>query len=38
MKITNIKTYKFSVPTGQAIPDPQTGELLSSASKSWLFL
>jgi len=38
MKITGIKTYKFSVPTGQDIRDPQSGELLSSASKAWLFL
>ena len=38
MKITNIKTYKFSVPTGGGVRDPHTGELLASASKSWLFL
>ena len=38
MKITGIKIYKFSVPTGQAIHDPQSGELLSSTAKAWLFL
>ncbi|MBT3345276.1 MAG: hypothetical protein HN712_16250 [Gemmatimonadetes bacterium] len=38
MKITSLRTYKFSVPTGQAIYDPATGELLSSTSKPWLFL
>ena len=38
MKITGIRTYKFSVPTGQEIRDPNTGELLCSASKPWLFL
>ena len=38
MKITSIKTYKFSVPTGQEIRDPHTGALLCSTSKPWLFL
>lgn len=38
MKITGIKTYKFSVPTGQALRDPSTGELVCSAQKGWLFL
>lgn len=38
MKISLIKTYKVSVPTGQQIRDPQTEELLSSTSKAWLFL
>ena len=38
MKIANIQTYKFSVPTGQEIRDPHSGELLCSASKPWLFL
>ena len=26
MKISEIQTYKFSVPTGQEIRDPKTGE------------
>ena len=38
MKITNVKTYKFSVPTGQDVRDPDTGEQLSSSSKPWLYL
>ena len=38
MKITGIKTYKFSVPTGQNILDPHTGQLLSSTTRPWLFL
>ena len=38
MKITAAKTYKFSVPTGQALKDTHTGALISSASKAWLFL
>jgi len=38
MKITELRTYKFSVATGQEIRDPQTGQLLCSASKPWLFL
>jgi len=38
MKITDIRTYKFSVPTGQEIRDPASGELLCSTSKPWLFL
>lgn len=38
MKISGIKTYKFSVPTGQNIRDPHTGQLISSTSKPWLFL
>ena len=38
MKITSYKTYMFSVPTGQEIRDPGTGELICSTNKSWLFL
>ncbi|MDP6108195.1 MAG: mandelate racemase/muconate lactonizing enzyme family protein, partial [Candidatus Brocadiia bacterium] len=38
MKITGIKTYKFSVPTGQQTLDPHTGEMLYSKTKAWLFL
>ena len=38
MKITSVKTYPLSVPTGQEIRDPGTGELLCSTMKSWLFL
>ena len=38
MKITGIKTYPFSVPTGQDVRDPKTGELLCSTAKPWLFL
>ncbi|MBI4531017.1 MAG: mandelate racemase/muconate lactonizing enzyme family protein [Candidatus Latescibacteria bacterium] len=38
MKITDITTYKFSVPTGQETRDPHTGALLCSTSKPWLFL
>lgn len=38
MKIRDLRTHKFSVPTGQAIRDPATGELLCSTSKPWLFL
>lgn len=38
MKISGIQTYKFSVPTGQDIRDPHTGQLLCSTSKPWLFL
>ncbi len=38
MKITGVRTYKFSVPTGQEIRDPHTGALLCSTSKPWLFL
>lgn len=38
MKITAVKTYPFSVPTGQEIRDPSTGELICSTHKSWLFL
>ena len=38
MKITGIKTYKFSIPTGQQLHDSKTGELISSNSKAWLFL
>ena len=38
MKITGVQTYKFSVPTGQEIRDPNTGELISSTAKPWLFL
>ena len=38
MKITSVRTYKFSVPTGQETRDARTGELLCSTSKPWLFL
>lgn len=38
MKITKITTYKFSVPTGQTVRDKNTGELLSSLGKPWLWL
>ncbi len=38
MKITALRTHKFSVPTGQEIRDPATGQLLCSTSKPWLFL
>ena len=38
MKITGLRTYKFSVPTGQGVRDPATGEMLSSSAKPWLFL
>lgn len=38
MKISSVRTHKFSVPTGQEILDPATGELLCSTSKPWLFL
>ena len=38
MRITGVKTYKFSVPTGQETRDERTGELLCSTSKPWLFL
>ncbi len=37
-KITEIKTYKFNVPTGKPRVDPGTGKLISSAFKTWLFL
>ena len=38
MKITGLRTYKFSVPTGQGVGDLATGEMLSSSAKPWLFL
>jgi len=38
VKITGIRIYKFSVPTGQESRDPHTGALLGSTSKPWLFL
>ncbi len=38
MKITGMKTYKFSVGTGEAQIDPHTGGLISSTSKAWLLL
>ena len=28
MNITDLRTHKFSVPTGQQVRDPATGELL----------
>ena len=38
MKITGIKTYKFDVPAGEETHDRNTGALLSSNFKPWLFL
>ena len=39
MKITAVKTYPVSVPTGQKpILDPKSGEKLYSTHKSWLFV
>lgn len=38
MKITATRTYKLSVPTSQSLRDLHTGKLISSTSKSWLFL
>ena len=39
MRITGIRTYAFSVPTGgQEVRDPHLGHLLCSMSKPWLFL
>ena len=38
MKITGVKTYKFSVATGQQERDPVTGEAIASAEKGWLLL
>jgi len=38
MKITALKTYPFSVPTGGDSRDPHSGELLCSTKKSWLFV
>lgn len=38
MKITGVRTYKFSVSTGQDVRDPHTGESLASTAKPWLFL
>jgi len=38
VKITALRTYKFSVPTGQQITDPHSGESIASTSKAWLFL
>ena len=38
MKITALKTYPFSVPTGGGSHDPHSGELLASKKKSWLFV
>ncbi len=38
MKITGIKTYKFSVSMGPITKDPHTGQVISSAAKTWLFL
>ncbi|MDP7398228.1 MAG: mandelate racemase/muconate lactonizing enzyme family protein, partial [Lentisphaeria bacterium] len=38
MKITALKTYPFSVPTGGNSRDPHSGELLCSTMKSWLFV
>ncbi|MEW6756367.1 MAG: mandelate racemase/muconate lactonizing enzyme family protein [Candidatus Latescibacterota bacterium] len=38
MRITGLRTYKFSVPTRQEVRDPHTGQLLCSTAKPWLFL
>lgn len=38
MRITGIRTYKFSVPTGQPVIDPSNNLPIYSASKPWLFL
>ncbi len=38
MKITAIRTYKFSISTGQNVRDQASGELLVSTTKPWLFL
>ena len=38
MKITAVRTYKFSVATGQQVRDPGTGELIASTEKGWLLL
>ena len=38
MKITGMKTYKFSVATGQQERDPGTGEAIASTEKGWLLL
>lgn len=38
MRITSLRTIKLSVPTGQSLRDPATGELICSTSKPWLFL
>lgn len=39
MKITGLRTYKFSIPMGQNQQDPDTGgDLPASPSKPWLFL
>lgn len=38
MKIVGIRTFKFSVPTGQSIIDPVTRRQISSVQKPWLFL
>ena len=38
MKITAVRTYKFSVATGQQVHDPVTGEPIASTEKGWLLL
>ena len=39
MKITGIKTYKFTAAAPEALRDPQTGEFLrATGAKDWLFL
>lgn len=38
MKITDLRTHLFSVPTGHVVHDPVTGEQISSTTKPWLFL
>ena len=38
MKITAVKTFKFSVDTGQTVRDPKNKQALSSSYKNWLFV
>ena len=38
MKITGIRQYKFSVPTGSPAVDVESGSTYGSASKPWLLL
>ena len=38
LKITGLQTYMFNVKTGPVRKDPQTGGVISSPFKTWLFL
>lgn len=38
MKITDLRIYRFSVPTGHIVHDPETGEQISSTTKPWVFV